>query len=242
MSDGEALKFLWRGKASQKPGRMQATGRGAPGLSAPLLYRPAPEPGRWAGIAHLYRLVEMSDRVKQMLPRIPENSRKAKWAIGIMGMAFIGSLCSAGIGYIPFELYTHGNVDRAVALMLDLYSQSGVGVPTFIWYALIAGLLGLAWRLTEVIKDDFRRMLWRVGMIAILLPPNIFINPPPSFGVALADPQNWGPKPEIIVLPAIVCLTVRSFSGRNRKLKNPRFCLENKAFVNMPPEAAWYAT
>jgi len=37
-------------------------------------------------------------------------------------------------------------------------------------------------------------------------------------------------------------LTVRSFSGRNRKLKNPRFCLENKAFVNMPPEAAWYAT
>ena len=27
---------------------LQATGLGAPGLSVPLLYRPAPEPGRWA--------------------------------------------------------------------------------------------------------------------------------------------------------------------------------------------------
>ena len=46
----------------------------------------------------------------------------------------------------------------------------------------------------------------------------------------------------IVALFVLVKLTVRSFSGRNRKLKNPRFCLENKAFVNMPPEAAWYAT
>ena len=27
---------------------LQATGLGAPGWSVPLLYRPAPEPGRWA--------------------------------------------------------------------------------------------------------------------------------------------------------------------------------------------------
>ena len=46
----------------------------------------------------------------------------------------------------------------------------------------------------------------------------------------------------VIVIIAVLFLTVRSFSGRNRKLKNPRFCLENKAFMNMPPEAAWYAT
>ena len=48
MSGGNALKFLWRGKASRKPGRMQATGLGPGSLRVPLLYRPAPEPGRWA--------------------------------------------------------------------------------------------------------------------------------------------------------------------------------------------------
>jgi hypothetical protein len=123
----------------------------------------------------------------------------------LLMIALLVAICSAGVSYMPFDLYTHGNGARAIALIGKLYSQSKIGISTFVWYGIMLIPLWLAWIKLEK-HHFFYRAVWRMTLLALFLPPGIFINPPPSFGAAFTDPTHWSTQAEILFLPAIICV------------------------------------
>src|SRR6188474_2521474 len=115
----------------------------------------------------------------QMIHRDSYTPKKTRWMRRLLTIALLVTICSASVSYIPFDLYTHGNIDWAISLISNLYLQGNIGVSTFIWYGVMLLLLWLAWTKSEKMQDSFDRAVWRVSCIVLFLSPSVFISPPP---------------------------------------------------------------